>query len=102
MQILLDIPDHLIPQNNGLLEIQLMCFRGEIGQCSFPFKVLPKGHSDLIDRDDLLAESYCIDDWNGNEVSIVDVMTVKMADAIIEADKEIENTDSDMAKVRII
>lgn len=50
---------------------------------------LPKGHGDLIDRNDLLAESYyCIDDWSGNEVDIVDVMTVKMADAIIKADKE--------------
>lgn len=49
---------------------------------------IPKGHGDLIDRDDLLADSYYIDDWSGNEVDIVDVMTVKMVDAIIEADKE--------------
>lgn len=48
---------------------------------------LPKGHGDLIDRDDLLADSYCVDDWAGNEINIVDVMTVKMTDAIIEADK---------------
>lgn len=47
---------------------------------------LPKGHGDLIDRDDLLADSYCIDDWSGNEINIVDVMTVNMADVIIEAD----------------
>lgn len=48
---------------------------------------LPKGHGDLVDRDDLLADSYCIDDWSCTEINIVDVMTVKMADAIIEADK---------------
>jgi hypothetical protein len=48
---------------------------------------LPKGHGDLIDRDELLADSYPIDDWSGNEVNIVDVMTIKMADVIIEADK---------------
>lgn len=53
-------------------------------------KQLPKGHGDLIDRDDLLADSYVIDDWSGNEVNIVDVMSVKMADTIIEADKERE------------
>lgn len=47
---------------------------------------LPKGHRDLIDRDDLLYDSYCIHDWSGNEINIVDVMTVKMADAIIEAE----------------
>ena len=54
---------------------------------------LPKGHGDLIDRDDLLEDSYCIDDWSGNEVNIVDVMTVEMADAIIEADKEESEKD---------
>ncbi len=48
--------------------------------------ILPKGHGDLIDRNDLLADSYCIDDWSGNEVNIVDVETIKMADAIIKAD----------------
>lgn len=49
---------------------------------------LPKGHGDLVDKNDLLIESYCIDDWMGNEINIVDVMTVKMANVIIEADKE--------------
>lgn len=48
---------------------------------------LPKGHGDLIDRDDLLADSYPIDDYAGNEVNIIDVMTVKMADTIIEAER---------------
>ena len=51
-------------------------------------KPLPKGHGDLIDRDDVLAESHCIDDWSGNEVSIVDVKDVKMVPTIIEKDKE--------------
>ena len=49
--------------------------------------LLPKGHGDLIDRDDLLADAYHIDDWAGNEVDLVDVKTVEMAGAIIEADK---------------
>ena len=49
---------------------------------------LPKNHGDLIDRDELLADSYPIDDWNGNEVNIVDVMTVEMANAIIESESE--------------
>ena len=52
--------------------------------------VLPKGHGDLIDRNDLLQESYCIDDWSGNEVNIIDTMTVEMADTIIEADRSEE------------
>jgi hypothetical protein len=49
---------------------------------------LPKGHGDLIDRDNLLVDSYYTCDLSGNEINIVEVMTVKMADAIIEADKE--------------
>ena len=57
---------------------------------------LPKGHGDLIDRDDLLADSYYIDDWSGDEINIVDVSTVYMADAIIEADNaESEETNAD-------
>ena len=49
---------------------------------------LKRGHGDLIDRDDLLVDSYYTCDLSGNEINIVDVMTVEMADAIIEADKE--------------
>ena len=48
---------------------------------------LPKGHGRLIDADALWEESYAIRDWSGNEVNIVDVMSVKMAPTIIEADK---------------
>lgn len=48
---------------------------------------LPKGHGDLIDRKELLTKSYCIDDWLDNEVNIVEVKTIEMADTIIEADK---------------
>lgn len=39
---------------------------------------LPKGHGDLIDRDD----------WSGNEVKIIDLQSVLDADAIVEAIKE--------------
>ena len=48
---------------------------------------IPKGHGDLIDRNDLLAKSYCIDDYAEFEADIVDTNTVEMAEAIIEADK---------------
>ena len=52
---------------------------------------LPKGHGDLIDRDNLLVDSYYTCDLSGNEINIVEVTTVEMADAIIEADKEYED-----------
>lgn len=88
MQIVIEIPEKIysyittqwrdIPKNDS--PISIMC------NAVIDGTPLPKGHGDLIDRDDLLADSYCIDDWSGNEVDIVDVKTVKMADAIIEAD----------------
>ena len=85
MQIVIDIPESIydtilddqIISREQLAVLQMHILKGTL---------LPKGHGDLIDRDDLLADSYCIDDWSGNEVNIVDVMTVNMADIIIEAD----------------
>lgn len=52
---------------------------------------LPKGHGDLIDRNDLFKKKYCIEDeWNGGEKDIVDAIDIAMADTIVEADKEEE------------
>lgn len=64
------------------------CDNEKVGNVIKNGTLLPKGHSDLVDRDDLLADSYHIDDWSGNEVNIVDVMTVKMAEAIIKENKD--------------
>ena len=91
IELLIKIPDHLYKllkdfpsdSNEGNIENVLM----KAVEHGIP---LPKGHGDLIDRDYLLVDSYCINDLSGNEINIVDVMTVKMADAIIEADKEQE------------
>lgn len=49
--------------------------------------VLPKGHGDLVDKKDLLAESYAIDDWSGNNINVVDRTTVEAANVIVKADK---------------
>lgn len=87
MQIVIDIPEE---RYKHIQEEQWLPNRLLIEKAIANGTPLPKGHGDLIDRDDLLADSYCIDDWGGNEVNIVDVMTVKMADAIIEADTESE------------
>lgn len=50
--------------------------------------ILPKGHGDLIDRNDLFITTITTDDYNGNEV--IDVVLkedVDSAQTIIEADK---------------
>jgi len=87
MQIVIDIEEKRFRDIQRISTVQLKGRTPTLEQVIAHGRLLPKGHGDLIDRDDLLADSYCIDDWSGNEVNIVDVMTVKMADAIIEADK---------------
>ena len=47
---------------------------------------LPKGHGDLIDRNDLLKWSYKIDSKYYMYDEVVDVDDIKNAPAIIEAD----------------
>ena len=89
MRIAIDIDDNLYTRlfdngKNSVMDMRRACVAIRKG------KVIPKGHGDLIDRDELLADSYVIDDWAGNEVSIIDKMTVEMADVIIEADKKYE------------
>ena len=94
MQIVIDIDDEIaqsiIEGNNYKPRNIVKNFQATIAYAIKYGTPLPKGHGDLVDRNDLLAESYCIDDWCGNEINIVDVMTVKMANAIIEADTESE------------
>jgi len=94
MQIVIDIDDNLYTKifNNGVDNYNDVFGMVKAIRNGTP---LLKGHGDLIDRDELLADSYCIDAWSGDEVNIVDVMTVKMADTIIEADKESEESDGD-------
>lgn len=86
MQIVIEIPDVMYKQlkwqEKNIREQEYVYLEAILDG-----KPLPKGHGDLIDRDDLLADSCPIDDWSGNEVNIVDVMSVELADAIIEADR---------------
>mgnify|MGYP007013876315 CR=1 FL=1 len=54
-------------------------------------KVLPKGHGDLIDRNDLLYWSYEIVSMYCELDEVVNVSVIKDAPTIIEADKENQN-----------
>lgn len=87
MKIVIDIPEEVYKEYMNLATGRIPTYKAcDIAWILKHGTPLPKGHGDLIDRDDLLADSYCISDWSGNEINIVDVMTVKMADVIIEAD----------------
>ena len=86
MQIVIDIPDQIYDQ---LIETgKYLPYQFNAKKAIKEGIPLPKGHGDLVDRNDLLNELYVIDDYAGNEINIVDKMTVEMVDAIIEADKE--------------
>lgn len=91
MQIVIEIPDFLYQiiqdckviegSNEGNLE-NVLIKAVENGVA------LPKGHGDLIDRNDLFITTITTDDYNGNEV--IDVVLkedVDSAQTIIEADK---------------
>lgn len=90
MQIVIDIPEEDYERLKEYKKAPFCSLTSRTYEAISNGIPLPKGHGDLIDRNDLLTDSYCIDDWGGNEVDIVDVMTVKMAHTIIEADKESE------------
>ena len=102
MQIVIDIPEYLIPQNNGPIEILLMCCGGNIGQCNFPFKVLPKGHGRIGDLDALKKEmqNYNDDCVKTSEYTKLGFETaiavVENALPIIEADIESEDGDENV------
>lgn len=48
--------------------------------------LLPKGYGDLIDRNDLLKEKRCFEDFDGDTFNIIYEETVINADTIIAAD----------------
>lgn len=54
--------------------------------------ILPKGHGRLVDADELKKHKYHDNDRFENAVAVAQI---DWADTIIEADKEVENADSD-------
>lgn len=79
MQIIIDIPNEEVPNKQEIIDISLHFIAGEVCECSYPYIVLPKGHGDLVDRNELIEnginKGFC--DWYDE---------IKNADAIIEAD----------------
>lgn len=53
MQILIDILEDDIPSEQALMTIYLHFIDGKVCECSYPHKILPKGHGRLIDADKL-------------------------------------------------
>ena len=53
--------------------------------------VLPKGHGDLVDKDELLKDTCTAELWDGREEEVIWESTIKLVPIVIEADKEVEH-----------
>ena len=90
MQIVIDIPEYDYRQIKECYE------KNDTVEATYSYiyhgTPLPKGHGDLIDRNDLDITTITTDDYSGNEV--IDVVLkedIDDASPIIEADKESED-----------
>lgn len=88
MQIVINIPEaeYDLIVNNEACDLNVLTKAIANGT------LLPKGHGKLKDADELLKQSYCIDD--SATLSTRDVVNeeeINNAPTIIEADKEIES-----------
>ena len=54
--------------------------------------MLPNGHGDLIDRDELLKDACTAELWDGREEEVIWESTIKLAPTVIEADKNKEGS----------
>ena len=59
MQIVIDIPNSVIPLKQDVITLDLHFIDGHICECAYPFKELPKGHGRLIIKNG--DEEYEID-----------------------------------------
>ena len=66
MKLLIDIPNADIPKTQDIVDISIHFIDGEVCECTYPFKVLPKGHGRLIDADKLnRKKKYCFQTESG-------------------------------------
>ena len=97
MKLLIDIPNADIPKTQDIVDISIHFIDGEVCECTYPFKVLPKGHGRLIDADELIRQ-YKLDEATkyGNKnakqqtYSYSTMMLYEIADMIDDAPTIIE------------
>lgn len=89
-KILIEIPDNWYVQlKNNTAMVRKFYTSENYEKLILEGTPLPKGHGDLIDRNDLWQKKYWIEeDGFGYGVNIIDAIDVAMADTIVEADKE--------------
>lgn len=94
MEIVIDIDDNLYTRlfDNGVDNYDDAVDMARAIRKGTP---LPKGHGDLIDRNELLDWSYEIDSMYCVYDKVVNVDDINDAQTIIEAAKEVQDEDSD-------
>jgi len=57
MQIVIDIPDEMIPIKQEIIDTYIHFIDGKVCEVGgYGFMVLPKGHGDLVDKDTITVE----------------------------------------------
>ncbi len=93
MKVVIDIPDDWERRIKcNIRPNTIEC--GELVESIWKGKMLPKGHGDLIDRNNLLYWSYEIVSRYCEFDKVVSVDNIKDAPTIIEADKEVDQNDN--------
>ena len=112
MQIVIDIPDEQVKKSleesknisedegvKGSVQIVMLYTNARLEFVdverktdfySCEYKILPKGHGDLIDRRELKKEVYTTTEWNGDIHRIIYEASVDDVKPVVEADKEYE------------
>lgn len=89
MKIVIDIPEKDVPSGQEIKAIYLHFIDGKVCECSYPYKVLPKGHGRLIDADRmaLLSNLFCYTKYTGIDEAPYEDATkaLEFAPTIIEA-----------------
>ena len=92
VEVVIRLPKEVYDETleNGFLQ---PIYGGVVAKCFEQGTVLPKGHGRLIDASQLLTVTECKED--GTEYCYIPYAHIEDAPTIIEADREVENADSD-------
>lgn len=88
MRIVVEIPDNEVPKTQEVVATYIHFIDGEVCELgNYGVMTLPKGHGDLIDRDDVLFNKYKIASHYLDYDEVVNVQDINDIKAIVPADK---------------
>lgn len=93
MQIVIDILEEDVPSVQALMTIYLHFIDGKVCECSYPYKILPKGHGRLVDISKIDEDMIERDNpiiyltINGEYIEAVSLDYINSLQTIIEAER---------------